>query len=174
VGIVGPQLFLSECIESMADTGNEIVTSREAESATEDSLACRIETVKRHLRFGWWSLFVFILLGTVLEGLMGFKWTQYMTDDTRQMLWRLAHAHGTLLGLVHIAFALTVHSGVGAQSHRWISPSLITASILLPGGFFAGGIFTFNGDPGVGVLVVPLGACFMIAAVLFIARSLKS
>ena len=158
----------------MADTGNEIVTSRKMESTTEDSTVRRTETVKRHLRFGWWSLFVFILLGTVLEGLMGFKWTSYVTNDTRQMLWRLAHAHGTLLGLVHIAFALTVHSAVGATPHRWISPSLITASILLPGGFFAGGIFTFNGDPGVGVLVVPLGASFMIAAVLLIACSFKS
>ncbi|MFP6586239.1 MAG: hypothetical protein VB814_01250 [Pirellulaceae bacterium] len=158
----------------MADTGHEIVNSGNVESATEDLTGRRTETVKRHLRFGWWSLFVFVLLGTVLEGLIGFKWMPYMTNDTRQVLWRLAHAHGTLLGLVHIAFALTVHSGVGAIPHRWISPSLITASILLPGGFFAGGIFTFNGDPGVGVLVVPLGACFMIAAVLLIARSLKS
>ena len=167
----------------MADTGHEIVNSGNAESATEDSAIRRTETVKRHLRFGWWSLFVFVLLGTVLEGLIGFKWTPYMTNDTRQVLWRLAHAHGTLLGLVHIAFALTVHSGVSATLHRWISPSLIAASILLPGGFFAGGIFTFNGvgpmtlsppDPGLGIWVVPLGACFMIAAVLLIARSLKS
>jgi hypothetical protein len=172
--MVVTQLFLPECIESMVDIGNEIVNSGNAESVTGESTVRRTETVKRHLRFGWWSLFVFVLMGTVLEGLIGFKWTPYMTNDTRQVLWRLAHAHGTLLGLVHLAFALTVHSGESAMPHRWISPSLITASILLPGGFFAGGIFTFNGDPGVGVLVVPLGACFMIAAVLLIARTLKS
>jgi hypothetical protein len=167
-------LFLSEQIESMADTGNEIVTAGTVESATEDSTARRMETVKRHLRFGWWSLFVFVLLGTVLEGLLGFKWIPYVIDDIRRMMWTLAHAHGTLLGLVHIAFALTVHSGTGTMPHRWISPSLITASILLPGGFFAGGIFPFENDPDVGVWVVPLGACFMIAAVLLIARSFKS
>jgi len=158
----------------MADTGNEIVTAGTVESATEDSTARRMETVKRHLRFGWWSLFVFVLLGTVLEGLLGFKWIPYVIGDIRRMMWTLAHAHGTLLGLVHIAFALTVHSGAGTMPHRWISPSLITASILLPGGFFAGGIFPFENDPDVGVWVVPLGACFMIAAVLLIARSFKS
>ncbi len=157
----------------MADTDDTIVKPLNLESTTQDSSA-RAATVQRHLRFGWWSLFVFVLLGTVLEGLIGFKWTPYMTNDTRQMLWRLAHAHGTLLGLVHIAFALTVHSGASSRPHRWISPSLIAASILLPGGFFTGGIFTFNGDPGVGVLVVPLGACLMITAVLLVARSLKS
>jgi hypothetical protein len=158
----------------MADIENEIGNSQNAELATEDSTVRLAETVKRHLRFGWWSLFVFVLLGTILEGLLGFKWMPYETDDIRRMLWRLAHAHGTLLGLVHIAFALTVHSGVGTTPHRWISPSLMTASILLPGGFFASGIFPFPNDPGVGVWVVPLGACFMIAAVLLIARSLKS
>lgn len=158
----------------MADTENEIRNSQNAELPMEDVRLA--ETVKRHLRFGWWSLFVFVLLGTILEGLLGFKSIQYVTDDIqiRRMMWTLAHAHGALLGLVHIAFALTVHSGASTTPHRWISPSLMTASILLPGGFFAGGIFPFENDPGVGVWVVPLGACFMIAAVLLIARSLKS
>jgi len=158
----------------MADTENEVRNLQNAKLPMEDVRL--VETVKRHLRFGWWSLFVFVLLGTILEGLLGFKSIQYVTADNeiRRMMWTLAHAHGTLLGLVHIAFALTVHSGVSATPHRWISPSLMTASILLPGGFFAGGIFPFENDPGVGVWVVPLGACFMIAAVLLIARSLKS
>jgi len=127
--------------------------------------------VTRHLRFGWSSLFLFVLLGTLLEALLGFKWTPYMTNDTRQMLWRLAHAHGTLLGLVHIAFALTLYIGKSKNLHRIVSPCLMTASILIPGGFFAGGIFTYNGDPGMGVLAVPFGACFMIISVFLIARS---
>ena len=141
-----------------------------SESKT-DPPSDRAALVARHMRFGWSSLFLFVLLGTLLEALLGFKWTPYMTNDTRQMLWRLAHAHGTLLALVHIAFALTLYIGMGTNLHRIVSPCLITASVLLPGGFFAGGLFTYNGDPGMGVLVVPLGACFMITAVFLIARS---
>ena len=135
-----------------------------------DSPSDRAALVARHLRFGWWSLFLFILLGTLLEALLGFKWTPYVTDDTRQMMWRLAHAHGTLFALVHIAFALTLNSGMGASLHRVVSPCLIAASVLLPGGFFTGGLITYNGDPGIGVMIVPLGACFMITAVFLIAR----
>ena len=34
----------------------------------------------------------------------------------RRLMWTLAHAHGTLLGLVHIAFAVTVRMGNTGRS----------------------------------------------------------
>ena len=63
--------------------------------------------VRRHLRFGWWSLATFGLLGLVLETLHGFKVGAYLdvSNETRRLMWTLAHAHGTLLGLVHLGFA---------------------------------------------------------------------
>src|SRR4029453_17125205 len=45
----------------------------------------------RHVRFGWTSLFVFVVLGAVLEGLHGFKvdWYLRVGNEARRFLWRL-------------------------------------------------------------------------------------
>jgi hypothetical protein len=131
---------------------------------------------QRHLRFGWWSLLVFAALGLTLETLHGLKVRAYLdvSNETRRLMWTLAHAHGTLLGLVHVAFGLTVKSAAldpGAPHVRAISSALIAASVLLPGGFFLGGIAFYSGDPGLGVLLVPFGAVSLIAAVFMIARA---
>ena len=131
---------------------------------------------RRHLRFGWWALLVFATLGLVLESLQGFKVAAYLdvSNETRRLMWTLAHAHGTLLGLIHVAFGLTVRSAAldpGLPNVRAISPALIAASVLLPGGFFLGGLAFYGGDPGLGVLLVPFGALSLIAAVFMIARA---
>jgi len=131
---------------------------------------------RRHLRFGWWSLLVFASLGFTLETLHGLKVRAYLdvSNETRRLMWTLAHAHGTLLGLVHVAFGLTVRSAAldpGLTNVRAISPALIAASVLLPGGFFLGGLAFYGGDPGLGVLLVPFGALSLIAAVFMIARA---
>jgi len=131
---------------------------------------------QRHLRFGWWSLLVFAALGLTLETLHGLKVRAYLdvSNETRRLMWTLAHAHGTLLGLVHVAFGLTVKSAAldpSASHVRAISSALIAASVLLPGGFFLGGIAFYSGDPGLGVLLVPFGAVSLIAAVFMIARA---
>lgn len=129
---------------------------------------------RRHLLFGWWSLLAFASLGLFLEMLHGLKVGAYLdaSNDTRRLMWTLAHAHGALLGLVHIAFALTVRAVPGRPAwNRLISRSLVGASILLPGGFFLGGVQFYAGDPGLGVLVVPIGAMLLIAAAALTARS---
>ena len=128
------------------------------------------------MRFGWWSLLVFATLGLVLETLHGFKVRAYLdvSNETRRLMWTLAHAHGTLLSLVHVVFGLTVRSGLGPADRalKPISSALIAASVLLPGGFFLGGIAFFSGDPGLGVLFVPLGAALLLWAFFSIARRL--
>ena len=57
---------------------------------------------RRHLRVGWWSLLLFATLGLVLESLQGFKVRAYLdvSNETRRLMWTLAHAHGTLVGIV--------------------------------------------------------------------------
>jgi len=130
---------------------------------------------RRHLRFGWWSLLVFATLGLVLETLHGFKVRAYLdvSNDTRRLMWTLAHAHGTLLALIHVVFGLTIRSGldIAAANQRLVSTALMAASVLLPGGFFLGGVVFYSGDPGLGVLLVPVGAMSLLIAVFIIARS---
>ena len=129
---------------------------------------------RRHLRFGWWSLLLFATLGLVLESLQGLKVRAYLdvSNETRRLMWTLAHAHGTLLAIVHVIFALTWRSAPASlPSPRLISASLIAASVLLPGGFFFGGVTFYSGDPGVGVLLVPIGGVLLLFALFSIARA---
>ena len=128
---------------------------------------------RRHLRIGWWSLLCFATVGLVLEMLHGFKVRAYLdvSNETRRLMWTLAHAHGTLLSLVHVIFGLSLRATAESfvRNLRLISSCLIGASVLLPGGFFLGGIVVYGGDPGLGVLLVPVGAVLLLAAVFFIA-----
>lgn len=133
---------------------------------------------RRHLRFGWWSLLLFATLGLVLESLHGFKVSAYLdvSNETRRLMWTLAHAHGGLLSMVHVLFGLTVRVApdFGIGNRPLISRCLIGASIVLPGGFFLGGIGPYGGDPGVGVLLVPVGAAVLLIAVFLLARMADS
>ena len=118
---------------------------------------------------------VFGLLGLVLETLHGFKVGAYLdvSNDTRRLMWTLAHAHGSLLGVVHLGFAFTLrHLDPDAPSIRSASSALIGASVVLPAGFFLGGIRFYAGDPGVGVALVPIGAVLLIYAAVVVARQL--
>jgi hypothetical protein len=134
----------------------------------------RLQT-RRHLLLGWWSIFVFGTVGLILETFHGFKVGAYLdvANETRRLMWTLAHAHGTLLGLVHVAFAVTLGllPSIDRPRVQLISRALVTASILLPGGFFLGGIQFYAGDPGIGVAVVPLGAAALLLAAWWVARA---
>jgi len=123
----------------------------------------------RHLQFAWWSLVCFVILGITLEALHGFKIGWYLGKDAeiRRLLWTLAHAHGTLVSLVHAAFAFTYFAMpvplTGRQ--RLASALLMATSVLLPGGFFLGGTFVYEGDPGLGIWLVPPGAICLLLSV---------
>jgi len=126
----------------------------------------------RHLRFGWWSLLVFLLMGLVLEALHGFKigWYLEVANTTRRFSWTLAHAHGTLLAVVNLVLGATMHRCVWSDRVRSIaSTSLIASTILLPGGFFLGGLFPHEGDPGLGIFLVPIGGGLLAVSVVLAA-----
>jgi hypothetical protein len=126
-----------------------------------------------HLRFGWWWLLLFLSLGIGLEALHGFKIDWYLAYGTRREMWRLAHAHGTLLALVHLAFAATLPLAARVKG-RWQSVAsrcLTGAAIALPTGFFLGGLYLYSADPGLGIVLVPLGAVLLFVAVLLTARN---
>ena len=129
----------------------------------------------KHLRFGWWTLGIFLSLGVVLESLHGFKvgWFLDVSNETRRLMFRLAHAHGTLLALVNIAAALTARAVKGFELSAAAYASLLWGSVLVPVGFFLGGTGAREGDPGVGVWIVPPGALLLVFAVFAAARTLK-
>jgi hypothetical protein len=133
--------------------------------------------VRRHLRFGWSALLIFATLGFVLEALQGFKVAAYLdvANETRRLMWRLAHAHGALLGAINILFALTLKIGSPSAfpDAPRISTALIAATILLPLGFFLGGVVFYSGDPGVGVLLVPVGAALLLLSLYWIASGVS-
>jgi len=139
----------------------------------------RAQTIKknahRNLRFGWWSLLVFLSLGGALETLHGFKigWYVDVGNETRRLLFTLAHAHGTLLALINIAAGLTARKVDRFELRPSVSFALIWAAILLPAGFFLGGIVIYDGDPGLGVWLVPMGAILLFYSVTRIALDLS-
>lgn len=121
---------------------------------------------RKHLLTGWIGLFIFLLLGIVLETLHGLKADAYLgpPSATRRLMWTLAHAHGTLFALVNIVFAVSL-SWLRARHDRALrlaSWGLLGGLAVLPAGFFLGGCWLYGGDPGPGVFLVPLGALFML------------
>lgn len=152
---------------------SEAAVSRKPEKAK--SLPTSDVLVRKHLKFGWWSLLVFLSLGIVLEALHGFKIGSYLNVSAgpRRLMWTLAHAHGTLQALVHLAFACSL-----PQLPSWVAASRSVASgcltaggLLVPAGFWLGGWFTRGGDPGLGVILVPFGALLLLVGVFNIARA---
>jgi hypothetical protein len=129
----------------------------------------------RNLRFGWWSLLVFLTLGGILETLHGFKigWYVDVGNETRRLMFTLAHAHGTLLALVNIAAGLTARIAERFVLRPSVSFALIWAAIILPAGFFLGGILIYDGDPGLGVWLVPIGAGLLFYGIARIALDLS-
>lgn len=137
------------------------------------------QLVRHHLRFGWVAMVVFVSAGIGLEALHAFKSPAYLGVDqgTRRLMWTLAHAHGIGLSLLHMGLAATVGAfeGPGLGVKLDLASRLLTwATVLLPAGFFLGGAVTHDGDPGIGIILVPLGALALWVAVLRTALVLAS
>ena len=151
-----------------------------------DPTEARGAIVTRHMVIGWWSLLIFVVLGLVLESMHGFKVAWYVNSgepETTRLMMRLAHAHGTFLSLVHLAFAWTVSQATGFQgrSRSVASRSVQAAGILVPAGFLLAGLPGFvktgglrlgglGGDPGLGIVLVPIGALVLTLALYLVAR----
>jgi hypothetical protein len=128
--------------------------------------------VRRHLRIGWWTLCFWLTVGLALEGLHGLKvgWYLDVGQETRRLLFTLAHAHGTLLGLIHLGYAATLRRlPATTRLAQAAGPLLSLASLLLPTGFALGGVKTYGGDPGPGIFLVPVGALALLVGVLGVA-----
>ena len=74
---------------------------------------------------------------------------------------RLAHAHGTLLNLVLVAAAICARLDL-IVLERMTSLGLRAAVVLLPVGFLLAGIWHFKDDPGIAIVLVPIGAVLLL------------
>ena len=137
-----------------------------------------VDYTRRHLRLGWWSLLAFATLGLGLESLHGFKIRAYLdvSNETRRLMWTLAHAHGTLLAILNIVFGLSLRVVPELTTSRlaFVSSALAGATIVVPAAFFLGGVVFYGGDPGLGILLLPVGAFLLLAAIFLIARGIDS
>src|SRR5437868_10915575 len=139
----------------------------------------RAQTIEKNadqnLRFGWWSLLVFLSLGGALETLHGFKigWYVDVGNETRRLMFTLAHAHGTLLALINIAAGLTARNVDRFELRPLVSFCLIWAGLLFPLGFFLGGVVSYGGDPGLGIWLVPIAALMLFYSIARIALDLS-
>jgi hypothetical protein len=127
--------------------------------------------VERHLRAGWWGLLFFLSLGAVLELLHAIKSPVFVDagHETTRLMLRLTHAHGTIISIINVLYGITVRVRPETD-HRIASAGLLLGLVLLPGGFFLGALAARGGDPGVGIILVPVGALSLFAAVAVIAR----
>jgi hypothetical protein len=136
------------------------------------------QRIRHHMRVGWHSLLIFGALGTLLEILHAWKNPAYLGvgNETRRLMWTLAHAHGIGLSLLQIGFAATLAVMFSALSPRLVRASLLldASTLLMPLGFFLGGAVPYHSDPGIGVILVPIGALLFLAAAFFTAAELPA
>lgn len=126
---------------------------------------------RRALFHGWLLLAVFLPLGLTLEALHALKVQVYFGSILRRELWTLAHAHGTLLGILLLTFASLAERAIGESILRQrISKLLILGAWLMPLGFLLGGVLNSEGDPSLAILAVPIGGLCLLLALLLAAR----
>lgn len=129
-----------------------------------------------HTRLGFGALLLFAVGGLGLESLHGLKTGWYVDADqsTRRLMLTLCHVHGTLLGLVNVAWGVAAlqRMDVAGRFHL-ASSSLRAGTVLMPLGFLLGGLWIHDGDPGLGIVLVPLGALAVIACLAITFVSLR-
>jgi hypothetical protein len=126
-------------------------------------------------RTGLWLLAVSLPLGLTLEALHAWKVPVYLGSALRRELWTLAHAHGNLLGILCLVFALLAPRVFGEdRAVRAAAERLLAAgAVLMPLGFLLGGVMNREGDPSVAIVLVPLGGALVFTALVRAALRLR-
>jgi hypothetical protein len=119
------------------------------------------------------SIAVWMTFGLLLEGFLGYKIPGYLLDQTRRELFRLAHAHGTLLGVLLLAVAL-VTDRLAITPPRVAQVALRIGVVLLPLGFLLAGMWHYESDPGFAIWLVPPSALLVIFSLVAIALTTRS
>lgn len=106
-----------------------------------------------HLRLGWTLIAIAFAAGLLLETLLGTKAVVVAEDALRKELWSLAHFHAAFLGLLNLVYPRIADAR---------SRLLLLGSVLLPLGFFLGGVAHPEGDPSLGIWLAPIGALLLV------------
>lgn len=121
---------------------------------------------------GWAAVAVWMTFGLMLEGFLAYKIPGYTDDPQRRELFRLAHTHGTFLGLVLVAAAMSAKH-LTAEPPRQIRGALRLGALMMPLGFLLAGIWHPEGDPGPGIWLVPPAALLAVFGVIGLALAAK-
>jgi len=125
--------------------------------------------IRKTLRTGWLLLAISLPFGVTLEALHGLKVQAYLASEMRREMWRLAHAHGTLLGILCLVFAALAEAHVPERIRSRVAAMIRWGAVLMPLGFFLGGVLNSEGDPSLGILLVPAGALLLVVALVRVA-----
>jgi hypothetical protein len=123
------------------------------------------------IRQGWISMALWIAFGILIEGFSAFRSPAYLDDAVRREMFRLAHAHGTLLNLVLLGAAICAHLNL-IRLGPMTSLGLRSAVLLLPAGFLFAGLWHFKDEPGPAILLVPVGALLLLTTAVYISLTL--
>ncbi|MFT4541628.1 MAG: hypothetical protein ACI835_004089 [Planctomycetota bacterium] len=121
-------------------------------------------STRRTVVTGFFLLAVSMPMGLTLESLHALKVQVYLGSVMRREMWTLAHAHGAMLGILCLVY--------GSVAERWLSEGVGESTaklvrfgaIMMPIGFFLGGVGNHEGDPGLFILLVPIGALLLLLA----------
>jgi hypothetical protein len=121
---------------------------------------------------GWLLLAFCLPLGLTLEALHAWKVPVYLGSELRRELWTLAHAHGNLLGILCLVYAalgerIGGDAALRARRAKWLA----IGAVLMPLGFLLGGVMNREGDPSFAIVLVPVGAAFLLIALFGAARA---
>ncbi|MBK7993383.1 MAG: hypothetical protein IPK14_08125 [Blastocatellia bacterium] len=145
---------------NIKEKNNEISEPSKTEITPSETISSK-DLSKRHKRYGWTALFLFLSFGSLLEGLLGFKSIGLVMDPLRRELWSLAHFHGAMLAIINLVYSHWTEN-ISSSQQNIASWSLIFGSILLPLGFFLGGIAHLEADPSLGIFLVPIGTLMLL------------
>lgn len=128
------------------------MTEQEKEEATKSgSLASQ----------AWFGLLFWMSMGLLFEGLIGFRSPAYLQDPLRRELFRLAHAHGTILSILLLVANLYLVKGLIAQPKPAVL-ALQIGTVLMPFGFLLGGLWHYESDPNFLIFLSPIGGLLII------------
>jgi hypothetical protein len=74
------------------------------------------------------------------------------------------------LSILNIAFAASlVRLSLPDYARTLASRCLTAATLLVPGGFILGGLFTHGSEPGLGIVLLPVGAILLLLGIFQVA-----
>jgi hypothetical protein len=118
----------------------------------------------------WFGLLFWMSMGLLFEGLIGFRAPAYLQDPVRRELFRLAHAHGTLLSILLLVVNIYLVKGLIAPPRLAIR-ALQAGVVIMPAGFLLGGLWHYESDPNFLIFLAPAGGLLIIFGVAAIAFS---